>query len=115
MKKNTSGLPDHLKSGIENLSGHSMDDVTVHYNSDVPAQLKSHLYDRGMAIHIGHNEGKQLPHEALHVIQQEDGRIRPTLTAKAGVTINDDQKLENEADMLGTEALQMRSDPGKSS
>lgn len=50
MKKNTPGLPDHLKSGIENLSGYSMDDVTVHYNSDVPAQLKSHLYDKGMAF-----------------------------------------------------------------
>lgn len=115
MKKNTSDLPDHLKSGIENLSGYSMDDVTVHYNSDVPSQLKSHLYDKGKAVHIGNNQEKQLPHEAWHIVQQEDGRIRPTLTAKAGVTINDDQKLENEADMLGTEALQMRSDPGKSS
>ncbi|HAP62783.1 MAG TPA: hypothetical protein DCR93_25895, partial [Cytophagales bacterium] len=30
---NQTGLPDTLKSGIENLSGHSMDDVKVHYNS----------------------------------------------------------------------------------
>src|SRR3989338_7139626 len=37
---NATGLPDNLKSGIENLSGYSMDDVKVHYNSAQPAQLK---------------------------------------------------------------------------
>ena len=35
-KENTTGLPDDLKSGIENLSGYSMDDVKVHRNSDKP-------------------------------------------------------------------------------
>src|SRR5437588_3507228 len=39
---NNTGLPDQLKSGIENLSGHSMDDVKVHYNSAKPAQLNAH-------------------------------------------------------------------------
>ncbi|MGB3465579.1 MAG: hypothetical protein WBA74_09925, partial [Cyclobacteriaceae bacterium] len=38
-KENNTGLPDDLKSGIENLSGYAMDDVKVHYNSDKPAQL----------------------------------------------------------------------------
>ena len=33
-QENNTGLPDNLKSGIENLSGYSMDDVKVHYNSD---------------------------------------------------------------------------------
>ena len=32
-KKNETGMPDHLKESIENLSGYSMDDVRVHYNS----------------------------------------------------------------------------------
>ena len=31
-KENNTGLPDNLKSGIENLSGISMDDVKVHRN-----------------------------------------------------------------------------------
>ena len=42
--KNTSkqnGLPGNLKSGIEQLSGYSMDDVKVHYNSSQPAQLQA--------------------------------------------------------------------------
>src|SRR5579871_5912899 len=30
-KSNNTGLPDHLKAGIENLSGISMDDVRVDY------------------------------------------------------------------------------------
>ena len=37
---NNTGLPDRLKSGIEQLSGYSMDDVKVHYNSPKPANCK---------------------------------------------------------------------------
>ena len=40
-KKNKTGLPDNLKTGIESLSGLSMDDVKVHYNSAKPAQLQA--------------------------------------------------------------------------
>lgn len=40
LKANHIGLPDSLKAGIEHLSGHSMDDVKVHYNSAKPAQLQ---------------------------------------------------------------------------
>jgi hypothetical protein len=40
LNANNTGLPDNLKSGIENLSGFSMDDVKVHYNSEKPAQLQ---------------------------------------------------------------------------
>jgi len=46
-QKNNTGLPDNLKSGIENLSGFSMDDVKVHYNSDKPATLQAHAYAQG--------------------------------------------------------------------
>jgi hypothetical protein len=40
-KANNTGLPDQLKSGIEGLSGHSLDDVKVHYNSPPGTQLKN--------------------------------------------------------------------------
>jgi hypothetical protein len=43
-RENQTGLPDKLKSGMENLSGFSMDDVKVHRNSDKPAQLNAHAY-----------------------------------------------------------------------
>lgn len=113
MKKNTTGLPDNLKSGIENLSGHSMDDVKVHYNSALPAQLESHAYSKGSAIHIYPDEERHLPHEAWHVAQQKEGRIKPTLPATVEVNINNDHKLGNEADLMGAKALQRKSDPNK--
>ena len=67
-KANNTGLPDNLKSGIENLSGHSMDDVKVHYNSNKPAQLQAHAYAQGTDIHIASGQEKHLPHEAWHVV-----------------------------------------------
>lgn len=99
MKKNSTGLPDNLKSGIENLSGHSMDDVKVHYNSALPAQLESHAYSKGLDIHTDSDKEKHLPHEAWHVVQENEERIKPTLPAT--VEVNNDHKLENEADMMG--------------
>lgn len=106
-KANNTGLPDNLKSGIENLSGHSMDDVKVHYNSDKPAQLNAHAYAQGSDIHIASGQEKHLPHEAWHVVQQKQGRVKPTLQMKKGkVNVNDDKGLENEADVMGRKATQ---------
>lgn len=108
LKKNNSGLPDTLKSGVESLSGLSMDDVKVHYNSDKPAQLNAHAYAQGTDIHLASGQEKHLPHEAWHVVQQKQGRVQPTMMLKAKVPINDDQDLEKEADIMGTRALQMK-------
>lgn len=108
-KENNTGLPDQLKSGIENLSGHSMDDVKVHYNSSKPAQLKAHAYAQGSQIHLGAGQEKHLPHEAWHVVQQKQGRVKPTKQLKAKVNINDDAGLEKEADVMGARALRMKS------
>ncbi|MDJ0900746.1 MAG: DUF4157 domain-containing protein [Xenococcus sp. MO_188.B8] len=100
---NRTGLPDHLKSGIENLSGYSMDNVRVHYNSSKPAPLQAHAYTQGTNIHIAPGQEKHLPHEAWHVVQQMQGRVKPTMQVK-GVAINDDRALEREADLMGTKA-----------
>lgn len=82
-KANNTGLPDGLKAGIENLSGHSMNDVKVHYNSDKPAQLQAHAYAQGTDIHLASGQEKHLPHEAWHVVQQKQGRVKPTIQMKA--------------------------------
>ena len=52
-KDNTTGLPDNLKSGMENLSGRSLDHVKVHYNSSKPAAVQAHAYAQGSEIHLG--------------------------------------------------------------
>lgn len=56
--ENKTGLPDDLKAGIENLSGYSMGDVRVHYNSDKPIQLQALAYARGTDIHIAPGQEK---------------------------------------------------------
>ncbi len=103
---NRTGLPDSLKSGVESLSGFSMNDVKVHYNSPKPAQLQAHAYAQGTDIHIAPGQEKHLPHEAWHVAQQKQGRVKPTLQMKAGVPVNDDAGLENEADVMGAKAAE---------
>jgi hypothetical protein len=108
---NQNGLPGNLKSGIEQLSGYSMDDVKVHYNSSQPAQLQAHAYAQGTDIHIAPGQEKHLPHEAWHVAQQKQGRVQPTLQMKAGVPVNDDAGLENEADVMGAKAVQLAKMP----
>ena len=102
---NNTGLPGPLKAGVEQLSGHSLDDVQVHYNSPKPAQLHALAYAQGTDIHIGPGQEKHLPHEAWHVVQQKQGRVRPTRQMK-GVNLNDDVGLEKEADVMGGKAMQ---------
>ncbi|WP_083867405.1 DUF4157 domain-containing protein [Fulvivirga imtechensis] len=104
-KENNTGLPDQLKSGIESLSGYAMDDVKVHYNSDKPSQLQAHAYAQGTEIHIAPGQEKHLPHEAWHVVQQKQGRVKPTTQLQGKINVNDDAGLEKEADVMGRRAL----------
>ena len=108
LSKDSHSLPDNVKQGVESLSGISMDDVKVHYNSAKPAQLNAHAYAQGTDIHIASGQEKHLPHEAWHVVQQKQGRVQTTTMMKAKVPVNDDQGLEKEADVMGERALQMK-------
>ncbi|HEX3573273.1 MAG TPA: DUF4157 domain-containing protein [Rhodopila sp.] len=103
---NRTGLPGTLKAGIEALSGVSMDNVKVHYNSAKPARLHALAYAQGTEIHLAKGQERHLPHEAWHVVQQHQGRVKPTLQAK-GVPVNDDPGLETEADVMGARALRI--------
>jgi|GEM_PF-1498756 len=98
------GLPDGLKAGIENLSGFSMDDVKVHRNSSKPAQIQAHAYAQGSDIHLAPGQDKHLPHEAWHVVQQKQGRVKATTQLKSNVPLNTDLFLEKEADTMGEKA-----------
>ena len=97
------GLPDQLKAGVEALSGVSLDRVRVHYASSRPAQVNALAYAQGTDIHLAPGQERHLAHEAWHVVQQAQGRVRPTLQAR-GVAINDDPVLEREADVMGARA-----------
>lgn len=106
-KPNNTGLPNQLKTGIESLSGMSLDGVKVHYNSSEPAQLNAHAYAQGTDIHVAPGQEQHLPHEAWHVVQQAQGRVEPT-TQMNGTSVNDDVGLETEADVMGAKALQTK-------
>ena len=104
-RQNNTGLPDKLKTGIESLSGMSLDHVKVHYNSAQPAQLNALAYAQGSDIHVAPGQEQHLPHEAWHIVQQAQGRVQPTMQMKDGVPVNDDAGLEREADVMGARAL----------
>ncbi|WP_187428031.1 DUF4157 domain-containing protein [Roseobacter fucihabitans] len=99
------GLPPGLRAGAESLSGIDMSGVQVHYNSDKPSQLQAHAYAQGQQIHLASGQERHLPHEAWHVVQQAQGRVRPTLQV-AGQAVNDEPGLESEADLMGARAMQ---------
>ena len=106
-RPNNTGMPDNLKAGIESLSGFSMDDVRVHYNSSKPATVQALAYTQGMDIHVAPGQEKHLPHEAWHVAQQMAGRVSPTTNIN-GMPVNDNAGLEHEADVMGEKAVAQR-------
>jgi len=101
------GLPHQLQQGVEALSGMSMAGTSVHYNSSAPAQIGALAYATGSQIHLGPGQEQHLPHEAWHVVQQKQGRVKPTLQAK-GLAVNNDHALETEADTMGQRAAQLK-------
>lgn len=100
-----SGMPGALRSGIESLSGVSMEGVNVHYNSAQPAQISAHAYAQGRDIHLAPGQEQHLPHEAWHLVQQAQGRVQPTRQLGGQTQVNDDPALEREADQMGAQAL----------
>ncbi|MCK6585971.1 MAG: DUF4157 domain-containing protein [Polyangiaceae bacterium] len=101
---NQTGLPDPIKAGLEDLSGYSLDDVKVHYNSDAPARIQAKAFTKGTDIHVAPGEEQHVAHEGWHVVQQKQGRVKPTLQLK-GESLNDDSALEREADEMGARAM----------
>jgi Domain of unknown function (DUF4157) len=102
-QEQTTGLPERLKMGIEAISGISMDDVKVHYNSLKPRQIGALAYTQGTDIYLAPGQEQHLSHEAWHVVQQKQGRVAPTMQAK-GLGVNDDRGLEQEATAMGQKA-----------
>ena len=103
--RRATALPDDLKAGIESMSGISLDGVRVHRRSSRPAQLHAQAFTDGDDIHIGPGQEEHLAHEAWHVVQQAQGRVRPRVRMGDGVRVNDDVALEREADVMGARAL----------
>lgn len=98
------GLGEELKSGLEALSGRDLSPVRVHYDSPKPAQLNAKAFTQLPHIYVAPGEEENVPHEGWHAAQQMAGGVNPTLDV-AGTPVNDDPRLEREADVMGARAL----------
>ncbi|ODS24448.1 hypothetical protein AB835_03880 [Candidatus Endobugula sertula] len=106
------GLPDTVKTPMEQFAdGIDLSDVKVHRNSAKPDSIGALAYTQGTNIHLGPGQERHLPHEAWHVVQQKQGRVRPTAKIQGGLTINNDIGLEREADAMNDEFRKIREAP----
>jgi hypothetical protein len=99
--KRTTGLPESLRAGVEQLSGLSMEDVRVYPNSSEPGRLHAHAFTWGTDIYLATGREQDLSHEVWHVVQQKQGRARPGNAQLKGASVVDDPGLEREADEMG--------------
>ncbi len=80
-----------------------MEDVRVHYDSDLPARVEALAFAQGNDIHLAPGQEEHLAHEAWHVAQQKQGRVRANLRLE-GAAINEESGLEREAEVMGRRA-----------
>ncbi|MEX2228964.1 MAG: DUF4157 domain-containing protein [Dehalococcoidia bacterium] len=93
-------LPRALAAGVRRLSGLDVGDVRVHRDSAEPARIDALAFTQGAHVYLALGQERQLAHEAWHVVQQRQGRVRAT-TAIGSRAVNDDAVLEREADAAG--------------
>ena len=101
------GLPASLRAGAETLSGLDLGGVRVYADSPRPAAMGALAYAQGSDIHLAPGQQVHLPHEAWHVVQQMQGRVRDGWQAQ-GLPIHADAGLEAEADVMGALALALK-------
>jgi hypothetical protein len=111
------GLPEGVKGQMESSFGTSFDDVKITANSNTAKRAGALAFAQGNDIHFApgqYNPGSKggqelLGHELAHVVQQREGRVKPTAEAE-GMPVNNDKGLEAEADAMGAKAAQMKVD-----
>jgi ribosomal protein S18 acetylase RimI-like enzyme len=105
-------IPAPVRQKMEQAFNTSFADVKVHEGNHANS-LGAIAYTQGSHIHFA--SGKYNPdtssgqallgHELAHVVQQRQGRVKPTGQVK-GLPLNDNPALEQEADRLGLKAAQ---------
>ncbi len=107
------GMPDEVRSSMESSFGQDFSSVRVHRNSAQAKSIGALAYTKGNDVHFApgqYNPGSQsgrklIGHELAHVVQQRQGRVRPTGSV-GGMALNDSPRLEAEADRQGDRAAQ---------
>lgn len=107
-------IPAPLRTQMESALNANFANVRIHEGNHV-ASVGAIAYTQGNHVHFapgqfdpGTRAGKALlGHELGHVVQQRQGRVKPT-TQINGLPVNDQPALEHEADVLGQKAAQMK-------
>jgi len=110
---NLTGMPDDVKAKMEGAFNTRFSDVRLYPNSGKAIDVGSLAYTKGSDIHFAPGEfnadslsgQKLLGHELTHVMQQREGRVKPTGSIN-GLPLSDSPSLEKEADVVGKKALQ---------
>lgn len=108
-RKNNTGMPDAVKTQMETALQADFSEVRVHPNSSQAPAVGALAYTQGHDVHFAPGQfqpestagQRLLGHELTHVVQQRQGRVRPTIEV-GGMPVNDDVSLEKEADQLGS-------------
>lgn len=107
-------MPTEVQAKMESALNADFSDVNIHVGSQA-SDVGALAYAQGNDVHFAqgkfdpHSQSGQelLGHELAHVVQQRQGRVQPT-TSVGGLPVNDDPKLEQEADDLGRKAAQTK-------
>jgi outer membrane protein OmpA-like peptidoglycan-associated protein len=106
--ESSQSLPETFQAKMEHSFGTDFSTVNVHKDSASATELGALAYTQGEDIHFAPGQfnpdspkGQSLiGHELAHVVQQRQGRVKPTTQMK-GKEVNDDSALEREADEIG--------------
>lgn len=100
-------LPEQLRWVLEQLSGYDLSDVRVYRASPWPERVSARAFVLGSDIHLASGAEDALEHEAWHVVQQKQGRVRAIGTVSfedprlGEVGLNGEESLEREAAAMG--------------
>lgn len=111
LSSNNTGMPTNVQAKMESAFNTDFSNVKVHANSSKATEVGAVAYTQGTDVHFapGHynpsssSGQKLLGHELTHVVQQSEGRVKPTGEV-AGMPLNDSPALEKEADEMGGRA-----------
>lgn len=107
-------IPAPLRTQMERAFNANFANVKLHEGNHV-GSVGAIAYTQGNHIHFAPGQFNPdtrsgqalLGHELAHVMQQRQGRVKPT-TQVNGLPVNDQTALEQEADTLGQKAAQMK-------
>jgi hypothetical protein len=99
-------LPAALSAGIASLTGVDLAATKVYRSSPEPSKYNALAFASKGSIHLAAGQDKHLPHEAWHLVQQAQNRVK--VDSRIGnVGLNADQRLESEADRMGPAAFKL--------